>query len=52
MKSNRFFGRERLVARLSELWGKSVVPLATWGSELKQETYGSATAHVFAFEPE
>ena len=26
--------------------------LATWGSDLKQETYGSATVHLFAFEPE
>ncbi len=25
--------------------------LATWGSDLKQETYGSATVHLFAFEP-
>ena len=37
-------GRECLAIRL--------VPLATWGSDLKQETYGSATAHLFAFEPE
>ena len=29
MKSNRFFGRERLVARLSELWGKSVASFVT-----------------------
>ena len=28
-----------------------LVPLATWGSDLKQETYGSATVHLFAFEP-
>ena len=28
-----------------------LVPLATWGSELKTTVYGSATAHIFAFEP-
>lgn len=36
-------GRECLAIRL--------IPLSTWGSELKTETYGSATAHIFAFEP-
>ena len=36
-------GRECLAVRL--------MPLSTWGSELKAETYGSATAHIFAFEP-
>ena len=36
-------GRECLAIRL--------MPLSTWGSELKQTTYGSATAHIFAFEP-
>ena len=35
--------RECLAVRL--------MPLSTWGSELKAETYGSATAHIFAFEP-
>ena len=35
--------RECLAVRL--------VPLSTWGSELKAETYGSATVHIFAFEP-
>ena len=34
-----------------ECLGIRLVPLATWGSDLKQETYGSATAHIFAFEP-
>ena len=36
-------GRECLAIRL--------MPLSTWGSELKENTYGSATAHIFAFEP-
>ena len=31
--------------------GIRLVPLSTWGSELKENTYGSATAHIFAFEP-
>ena len=34
-----------------ECLGIRLVPLSTWGSELKAETYGSATAHIFAFEP-
>ena len=34
-----------------ECLGIRLLPLATWGSDLKQETYGSATAHIFAFEP-
>ena len=34
-----------------ECLGIRLVPLATWGSELKENTYGSATAHIFAFEP-
>ena len=34
-----------------ECLGVRLVPLATWGSELKENTYGSATAHIFAFEP-
>ncbi len=34
-----------------ECLGIRLVPLSTWGSELKKETYGSATAHIFAFEP-
>ena len=28
-----------------------LVPLATWGSALKENDYGSSTAHIFAFEP-
>ena len=36
-------GRECLAIRL--------VPLSTWGSELKENDYGSSTAHIFAFEP-
>ena len=35
-----------------ECLGIRLVPLATWGSNLKEDTYGSATAHIFAFEPE
>ena len=31
--------------------GIRLMPLSTWGSELKENTYGSATAHIFAFEP-
>ncbi|MCR5751691.1 MAG: FAD-dependent oxidoreductase [Kiritimatiellae bacterium] len=34
-----------------ECLGIRLVPLSTWGSELKAETYGSVTAHIFAFEP-
>ena len=34
-----------------ECLGIRLVPLATWGSELKENTYGSSTAHIFAFEP-
>ena len=34
-----------------ECLGIRLVPLSTWGSELKENTYGSATAHIFAFEP-
>ena len=34
-----------------ECLGIRLVPLSTWGSELKQDTYGSVTAHIFAFEP-
>jgi hypothetical protein len=34
-----------------ECLGLRLVPLSTWGSELKQDTYGSETAHIFAFEP-
>ncbi len=34
-----------------ECLGIRLVPLATWGSELKDNTYGSATVHIFAFEP-
>ena len=36
-------GHECLAIRL--------VPLSTWGSELKENDYGSSTAHIFAFEP-
>ena len=36
-------GRECLAIRL--------VPLSTWGSELKENDYGSSTVHIFAFEP-
>ncbi len=36
-------GRECLAIRL--------VPLSTWGSELKDNDYGSSTVHIFAFEP-
>ena len=31
--------------------GIRLMPLSTWGNELKENTYGSATAHIFAFEP-
>ena len=34
-----------------ECLGIRLMPLSTWGSELKENTYGSATAHIFAFEP-
>jgi len=34
-----------------ECLGIRLVPLSTWGSELKENTYGSATVHIFAFEP-
>jgi hypothetical protein len=34
-----------------ECLGIRLMPLSTWGSELKTTTYGSATAHIFAFEP-
>ena len=34
-----------------ECLGLRLVPLATWGSALKENDYGSSTAHVFAFEP-
>jgi hypothetical protein len=34
-----------------ECLGVRLMPLSTWGSELKENTYGSATAHIFAFEP-
>ena len=35
-----------------ECLGIRLVPLATWGSSLKENDYGSSTAHIFAFEPE
>ena len=35
-----------------ECLGIRLVPLATWGSALKENDYGSSTAHIFAFEPE
>ena len=31
--------------------GIRLMPLSTWGSELKENIYGSATTHIFAFEP-
>ena len=34
-----------------ECLGIRLVPLATWGSALKENDYGSSTAHLFAFEP-
>ena len=34
-----------------ECLGIRLMPLSTWGSELKENTYGSATVHIFAFEP-
>ena len=34
-----------------ECLGIRLVPLATWGSALKESDYGSSTAHLFAFEP-
>ena len=34
-----------------ECLGLRLVPLATWGSALKENDYGSSTAHVFAFDP-
>ena len=34
-----------------ECRGLRLVPLSTWGGELKENTYGSSTAHIFAFEP-
>lgn len=34
-----------------ECLGVRLVPLSTWGSELKENDYGSSTAHIFAFEP-
>lgn len=34
-----------------ECLGIRLVPLATWGSTLKENDYGSSTAHLFSFEP-
>jgi hypothetical protein len=34
-----------------ECLGIRLVPLATWGSALKENDYGSSTVHIFAFEP-
>ena len=34
-----------------ECLGIRLVPLSTWGSALKENDYGSSTAHLFAFEP-
>ena len=34
-----------------ECLGIRLIPLSTWGSDLKENTYGSSTAHIFAFEP-